>query len=134
MKKPPEPLIRDLLETSDLAQLRSCSLERMLVTARSRRRRRQVACLCLGVALPALLVSWLLLPRWAPGPDRLSASVEPAQPRPARPEPVPPQIQLISTEELLALFPDRPRALIGPPGSQRLVFLDEPLAGGPGER
>jgi hypothetical protein len=35
-------------------------------------------------------------------------------------------IRIISDDELFALFPDRPLALIGPKGNQQLVFLDEP--------
>jgi hypothetical protein len=34
-------------------------------------------------------------------------------------------VKLITDDELLALFPDRPVALIGKPGQQQLVFLDE---------
>ncbi|HHY86181.1 MAG TPA: hypothetical protein GYA07_11730 [Verrucomicrobia bacterium] len=33
-------------------------------------------------------------------------------------------MQFINDDELLALFPNRPVALIGEPGKQRLVFLD----------
>jgi hypothetical protein len=38
-------------------------------------------------------------------------------------------VKRISDEELLALFPGRSLALIGPPGHQELVFLDAPTAG-----
>lgn len=34
-------------------------------------------------------------------------------------------IRLVNDEELAALFPGRPLALIGPPGEQQLVFLDQ---------
>jgi hypothetical protein len=34
-------------------------------------------------------------------------------------------IKVISDEDLLALFPDRSMALLGPPGQQQLVFLDK---------
>lgn len=34
------------------------------------------------------------------------------------------KIRFINDEELFALFPDRPMALIGEPGQQQLVFLD----------
>jgi hypothetical protein len=33
-------------------------------------------------------------------------------------------VKFISDDELLALFPDRPAALIGSPGRQQLMFLD----------
>jgi hypothetical protein len=35
-------------------------------------------------------------------------------------------VRLLTDEQLLAMFPGRPVALIGPAGDQRLVFLDEP--------
>ena len=35
------------------------------------------------------------------------------------------KVKFITDEELLALFPDRPVALIGRPGHQQLVFLDK---------
>lgn len=34
-------------------------------------------------------------------------------------------VKMITDEELFALFPDRPMALVGKPGHQQLVFLDE---------
>ncbi len=42
-------------------------------------------------------------------------------------------LKVITDEELFALFPDRPLALVGKPGHQQLVFLDEPRAIGVGE-
>lgn len=36
-------------------------------------------------------------------------------------------VRLVSDEEMLALLKDRPIALIGQPGRQRLVLLDEPV-------
>jgi hypothetical protein len=37
-------------------------------------------------------------------------------------------VRVISDEELFALFPGRSLALVGPPGHQQLVFLDEPVS------
>lgn len=34
-------------------------------------------------------------------------------------------VKIITDEELFALFPNRPMALVGKPGHQQLVFLDE---------
>ena len=39
-------------------------------------------------------------------------------------------IRFISDDELLALFPGRPWALIGSPERKTLLFLDQPLANG----
>jgi hypothetical protein len=36
------------------------------------------------------------------------------------------KVKIINDDELLALFPNRPVALIGKPGHQQLIFLDEP--------
>ena len=35
------------------------------------------------------------------------------------------EVKVITDQELFALFPGRPLALIGKPGQQRLVFLDQ---------
>ena len=37
-------------------------------------------------------------------------------------------VKIISDEELFALFPNRPLALVGKPGHQQLVFLGHPEA------
>jgi hypothetical protein len=128
MKERNDSLLRDLLETSDLVELRERSLERMLSESRSRIRRRRLAQVCVGVALPVLLIAGFLLSR-APQPPPISiASSAPALPVVPAEEPPRPKVEFITTEELLALFPDRPLALIGPPGDkQKLVFFDEPL-------
>ncbi len=36
-------------------------------------------------------------------------------------------IRVLNDEQLLALFKDRPVALVGQPGNQRLLLLDEPI-------
>jgi hypothetical protein len=43
----------------------------------------------------------------------------------------PPKVQEISKEELFALFPKQQLALIGKPGEQELVFLDQPPPSSP---
>jgi hypothetical protein len=42
-------------------------------------------------------------------------------------------VKFINDEELLALFPGRPLALVGKPGEQQLVFLDQLVAGRNGQ-
>ena len=34
-------------------------------------------------------------------------------------------IRILSDEELFAMFPNRPRGIIGPPDSPQILFLDE---------
>ncbi len=35
-------------------------------------------------------------------------------------------LEIITDEELFSLFPNRPLALVGKPGHQQLIFLDQP--------
>jgi hypothetical protein len=35
------------------------------------------------------------------------------------------KVEYITTEQLFALFPNRPMALVGKPGHQQLIFLDD---------
>jgi len=40
------------------------------------------------------------------------------------------KVEYITKEQLFALFPNRPMALLGKPGHQQVIFLDEHAAGG----
>jgi hypothetical protein len=42
-----------------------------------------------------------------------------------------PPLKFITDEQLLALFPGRPLALIGKPGQQQLLFLGQPAPSSP---
>jgi hypothetical protein len=128
MKENHEPLLRDLLETDDLVQVRNRSLKRMLVSARTRRRRRQLTWTCLGLLIPVIWGAIHLLTRSPLAPVSIAGSVPPAPHAVISRDKAPAKVNFISTEELLALFPGRPLALVGPAGRQELVFLDEPLA------
>jgi hypothetical protein len=126
MNETDDRLLRELLQTDDLLALRQRSLGEMLGCARARRRRRLVSRACLMAALPALLLGAYLLHRTREAPSRLIAARPPldgGQETAQRPLY---KVSYLSTDELLALFPNRPLALIGPPGEQRLVFLDQP--------
>jgi len=61
------------------------------------------------------MVAVVLLPR---------ETHSPASVREASPAPPANRVKIITNEQLLALFPERPVALIGAPGTQRLMFLD----------
>jgi hypothetical protein len=41
------------------------------------------------------------------------------------------KVEYITADQLFALFPNRPMALIGKPGHQQLIFLDKHPAGAP---
>ncbi|MCL4177614.1 MAG: hypothetical protein KJ072_07680 [Verrucomicrobia bacterium] len=129
----PNPL-DELLADSRLEELRAAALEAGLATVR-RRRRRRVALRSAGAAISLLafaaLISWMLFRR-APATEH--DQVAQANPAPtatvaATESPIPvaemSAVRHLTDNELLALFPGRPVALIGPPGRQRLVFLDE---------
>lgn len=139
-----EPLLEDLLSGEELEPLRAASLRQMIEAARRHQQRRQAlrtVALTLAPALAALGLLAFYLPRWKPFHARQAVAPEllvearpsasetlPGQtPISPRPEVVPARdsgVNIISDAELLALFPDRPVALIGPPGQQKLVFLD----------
>ena len=124
----------ELLADSRFEELRAATLEAGLATVR-RRRRRRVALRSAGVAISLLACAALisLLLRRAPGAEHDEiAQANPAPTGAVAGAESPIHMAELSTvrhltdNELLALFPGRPVALIGPPGHQRLVFLDEP--------
>jgi hypothetical protein len=128
MNDPKKYLLTKLLTTDEVVQLRDRSLDSMLAGARVRRRRRQLAPLCLGFLLVGFLLGVRMLTHDHDTKTTIpSVASVPSELAPARPEEAAPQVKFITTEELLALFPDRPLALVGPPGRQRLIFFDEPL-------
>ncbi len=117
-------LLQEILAGDDLTEFRQASLDHGLTLVRRLRHRRRALRLCAVVCLPLLLVSGILF-RLSPqvakptGPSSTAAaSVGPASP--ARN----PAVKFITDEELFALFPNRPLALLGKPGQQQLVFLD----------
>jgi hypothetical protein len=133
--KPKHPLLDELLSDDPLDQLRAATLEQGLQVVRRRRRLRRVArtsawigmLAALAVAIPALF-------RSQPAYDHATQPTVPETVAIAQIELAPPAesqdemgVHYLTDEQLLALFPGRPVALIGPPGDQRLVFLDEPI-------
>ncbi|HTH48780.1 MAG TPA: hypothetical protein VMB21_14805 [Candidatus Limnocylindria bacterium] len=119
MKTPDEnPLLQDVLADEPLDALRRTSLDHALAAqgrARQFRRVRQVG--MVAVLPTVLLAGWALLGhRPAPvpaAPMTVALKVPPASSG----------VQMISDEELFALFPHRALALIGRPGRQQLVSL-----------
>lgn len=100
-------LLRDVLADESLARLREESLAHGLASLRQRRQRRT---LLATAASLALMLTVLFV----------------AQRRPATAVAKTSHIKFINDEQLFALFPGRPAALIGSPGEQKFIFLDAP--------
>ena len=108
-------LLNAILADDDLARLRTATLNRGLTELRRRRRRNTAARISL-IALPVVALAFVMLhlphpPREDAIPGKQVAFVAP--------------VKRITAEQLLALFPNRPVALVGEPGHRQLVFLDE---------
>jgi hypothetical protein len=112
-----EQLLTQILDGGNLDALRAASLARGLDALRHRRRRRQRVDILAAVIVP-LLVIYALHRHSTPS---MRTALQSASPPPA----VLPAVKYITAQELFALFPDRAIALIGKPGRQQVVFLDE---------
>jgi hypothetical protein len=117
-------LLNEILETSEF---RSASLRRGLHAVRRGRRRRwaiRASGMTLGVTAAILA---MMFANSAPRPGSESRPAPPPEIAHSSP---PAQestgIERITDDELFALFPGRSVALIGPPGHQQFVFLDQP--------
>ena len=135
MKPDPEHrLIDELLSDDPLDRLREATLEHGLLLVRRRRRVRRFArtsgwigiVVALALAIPALF-------RSQPAHDHATQPTGFDAGATAQTAVEPPVesdeetgVRFLTDDQLLALFPGRPVALIGPAGDQRLVFLDEP--------
>ncbi len=117
-------MLGEILAGNELAGFRQASLERALASLRRRRRQRALRTGVLGLT-PFLVVLGFLLSRLhethlpkgtSPGaPPVLAAAASIAAP----------PVKFITDDELMALFPGRAVALIGKPGHQQFIFLDE---------
>jgi hypothetical protein len=127
MKHPEhDRLLNDIVTGEELADFREASLQHALAAIRRQRRRQRSLRLGALVAVPILVALGIVISRSPKRPLRditvsnaSPVAVSSVQGRPAA-------VKLINDDELLALFPDRPVALIGKPGQQQLVFLDKP--------
>ena len=127
-----DPLLDELLAGAELEPLRESALRLMLAESRRARQQRQAlaaAALALAPVLAALALLGHHLSGSRPSTPAVAALAPVEKAAPSAPEPAPaarPGLRIVTDKELLALFPDRPVALVGPPGRQRLVFLDRP--------
>lgn len=117
-------LLNELLGPEDMETLRQATLESGLAGLRRRRARRR---LILGCALAFLFIFPISI--GVLRHELASRSPRSIPQSPFAASPVDPNTitgtKIISDEELFALFPGRPLALVGTPGHQQLVFLDE---------
>lgn len=122
----PNCLLKEILAGDELADFRQASLEQGLSAIRRQQRRRRHILRLSALLLLPLLFTFAILSRRAPevSSHHLSSSntigaTIPALPADGR------DAKFITDEELFALFPNRPLALVGKPGRQQLVFLDQ---------
>jgi|ERR1043165_7287462 hypothetical protein len=132
--KPPEHdrLLNEIITGEEVADFREASLQHALTAIRQQRRRQRS--LRRG-ALAAVLVVVALGIVVGRSPKPTAQEIEASNASPVAVSSAPPRtapLKLINDDELLALFPDRPVALIGKPGHQQLVFLDQPPKRGAG--
>lgn len=119
-------LLEEIISGDELSSFRQASLENGLALLRQQRRRRRNTRVWVLAALPLLLALGIVFNR-APGfRPRPTGSVPPARTALVTPHLRTTEAKLITDDELFALFPNRPLALIGKPGHQQLVFLDRP--------
>jgi hypothetical protein len=108
-------ILKEILATGTTDRLRSASLEQGLTLMR---RRRQVQTIVRACAVACLLLAPIAILMTRNFPRTVAPAVvssSPAQPG------SPPQLERITDEELLALFPGQTIALVGSPGDQRLM-------------
>ena len=125
MKTSPEhdALLSAVLSSSTANELRAKSLDRALAAVRQRRRLRHALRAAGGVVTAGVMAA-ILWNRHAPDPQPVAA-IHPPAVTSAVPTVPGTNIRVVSDEELLAMFPDRPVALVGPPGNRQFVFLDQ---------
>ena len=120
----PNHLLKEVLGGDELTDFRQVSLELGLSAIRRQRRQRQ-GTRAGALMLLSLLVTFAVLSRRTP----LDSSPQLASTNPTTSAAIAMmtdsrEARAITDEELFALFPNRPRALVGEPGKQQLVFLN----------
>jgi len=123
-------LLKEIFSGEDLAEFRSASLDRTLAYVRIRQRRRRILRVGSLLMISVLLIFLIFQHAKRYPTDRVATQGTSHEPQGTARLADANQtrsggIRFISDEELFALFPDRPLALIGSPGRQRLVFLGE---------
>jgi len=127
MKHPEhDRLLNEIVTGEELADFREASLQHALTAIRQQRRRQRFVRLGALAGVPIAVALGIVFSR-SPKPalrEIAASNASPVAVASVQPRTAP--VKFISDDELLALFPDRPVALIGKPGHQQLVFLDKP--------
>jgi hypothetical protein len=117
-------LLKDIFVTGEPEDFRQQTLEGGLSVLRRKRRIRLGLTL---VAFTMLLCQAFRFINFPDYPHRWSSKSQRLNPQSLiTPKTESAEIKFINDEQLLALFPDRSVALVGKPGHQKLLFLDEP--------
>ena len=111
-------ILREILATDRTDRLRSASLAQGLTLVRRRRQVQTIVRACAVVCLLLAPIAILMTSKFPKTGAPAVASRSPAQPG------SPSQLERITDEELLALFPGQTIALVGAPGDQRLMVAD----------
>ena len=126
MKHPEhDRLLNEIVTGEELADFREASLQHALTAIRQQRRRQRSLRLGALAGVPIVVAFGIVFSR---SPKTPVQEIAPSNASPVAVSSAPPRtapVKLINDDELLALFPDRPVALIGKPGQQQLVFLDQ---------
>jgi hypothetical protein len=118
-------LANEVLRASDnFEACRQASLEAGLAALSRRRRQRRFGAACAVACLVAFGV--VVIHSLHESLGRNSGAIARAPFFSVSRPPDQDGVKVIGDEELFALFPDRPIALIGKPGHQQLVFFDRP--------
>jgi len=111
-------ILSEILATDRTDRLRSASLAQGLTLVRRRRQVQTIVRACAVVCLLLAPIAILTTSKFPRTGAPAVASRSPAQPG------SPFQLERITDEELLALFPGQTIALVGAPGDQRLMVAD----------
>jgi hypothetical protein len=115
-----EKLLQEVFEAGDAADFRRQAIAQGVSRLRARRLRKRLAGAGVILCAGATMLFFMSPHQTATSPEPRSAAVSPA---PTSQKP--PAVQYVDDEQLLALFPHRPVALVGAPPNQRLIFLDK---------
>jgi len=117
------PLLTGILDSELLDDFRQASLAFGLNAIRGRRRIRRIVRTCaIGIPVIAILAAFLYHDISLHRNGSISSETA------SRVASIPSskdEVQIIDDDQLFALFPDRAIALVGKPGHQQLVFLDQ---------
>lgn len=121
-----ESLLNDLVAEAAGDQFRADMLAHTLAQAKRRRATKRLARIGGGAAVVVMAIVFFWKSQ-APSPPPAVQGARVAEHKPpveAELKKADPPVRLITDDELLARFPDRAVALVGPPDRRRFVFLD----------